>query len=97
MESESTEPTNASDVPLLEDAPHDNGNQQNLTDDATESSDGSIKFDKLGPIILNSDGTMSRIPNWADMPESEKAKALRLLARRNKARKEALTEADSQS
>lgn len=50
----------------------------------------SAKLDALGPIILNTDGTMGRISNWSQFTETERAQALRLVAARNKKRKEAL-------
>lgn len=49
-----------------------------------------VKMDKLGPIIINSDGTMSRINGWENLTEGEREKSLRLIAKRNKARKETL-------
>jgi hypothetical protein len=55
----------------------------------------SAKLDALGPIILNTDGTMGRISNWAQFTETERAQALRLVAARNKKRKEALLQARS--
>ena len=48
------------------------------------------KLDALGPIILNTDGTMGRIHNWNEMSENEREMAFRLISKRNKARKEAL-------
>lgn len=51
------------------------------------------KLEGLGPIILNSDGTMGRIPNWSEYTDSEKAQAMRLIGARNKKRKEALLQA----
>jgi len=41
-------------------------------------------------MIVNSDGTISRISNWANMAEIEKERSLRLLAKRNNARMESL-------
>ena len=49
-----------------------------------------LELASLGPIVLNSDGTMSRIPNWAEMTSDEKASATRLIAKRNARRKEEL-------
>ncbi|KAJ1019915.1 hypothetical protein NDA16_004196 [Ustilago loliicola] len=49
-----------------------------------------IKLDHLGPMIVNSDGTISRIVNWQNMSEIEKERSLRLLAKRNNARMETL-------
>ncbi len=67
-----------------------------LFDDKPASSDNSeyvSKLEGLGPIILNTDGTMGRIPNWAEYTESEKAQAIRLIGARNKKRKDALLQA----
>lgn len=49
-----------------------------------------VKLDNLGPIIINTDGSMSRIPNWLEMPEDEKIKTVRLVSKRNKSRLQAL-------
>lgn len=45
-----------------------------------------IKLENLGPIIINTDGTLGRIPNWAEMPVDEQTKAMRLVSARNKKR-----------
>ncbi|GMK53502.1 hypothetical protein CspeluHIS016_0100880 [Cutaneotrichosporon spelunceum] len=42
-----------------------------------------VKLDKLGPMIINSDGTISRITTWAEMSEIERNRALRLMVKRN--------------
>ena len=49
-----------------------------------------IEFDNLGPIIINTDGTMARIPNWNTLTDIEQKKAVRLIALRNQRRKETL-------
>jgi hypothetical protein len=49
-----------------------------------------IKLDHLGPLVVNVDGTLSRIANWAQMTEIERRNTLRVLGKRNKARMEAL-------
>lgn len=54
-----------------------------------------ISLDHVGPIILNSDGTMSRIPNWAEMSAPEKETAQRLISKRNARRKDELTALNS--
>ncbi|KAH8906943.1 hypothetical protein BR93DRAFT_937869 [Coniochaeta sp. PMI_546] len=46
--------------------------------------------DKLGPVVVNEDGTMSRIANWAEMSDIEKRNTLRVLGARNKLRLGAL-------
>ncbi|KAF9932362.1 hypothetical protein FBU30_008342 [Linnemannia zychae] len=45
-----------------------------------------IKLDILGPVVVNEDGTMSRIDNWHEMAEIEKANVRRILLKRNAAR-----------
>ena len=45
-----------------------------------------VKLDHLGPLVVNQDGTMSRISNWAEMSEIERQNTLRILGKRNKLR-----------
>ncbi|RPA71443.1 hypothetical protein BJ508DRAFT_419921 [Ascobolus immersus RN42] len=49
-----------------------------------------VALDHLGPMVVNVDGTISRVNNWDQMTDNEKAQTQRLLARRNKQRLEAL-------
>ncbi|KAG5513998.1 hypothetical protein PMAC_000620 [Pneumocystis sp. 'macacae'] len=49
-----------------------------------------LRLDQLGPVIVNSDGTLSRIDNWAALTDAEKRNIERLLVRRNSARLQAL-------
>lgn len=55
-----------------------------------------IKLDHLGPMVVNSDGTISRISNWDNLSDIEKERSLRLLAKRNKARIEVLKEGEAE-
>ncbi|WRT65215.1 uncharacterized protein IL334_002158 [Kwoniella shivajii] len=41
-----------------------------------------IKLDRLGPMIINSDGTLSRIQNWQDLHPIEQERTVRLLVRK---------------
>ncbi|KAN0080089.1 hypothetical protein V8E55_009655 [Tylopilus felleus] len=43
-----------------------------------------LKFDILGPMVVNSDGTLSRIANWENMTEAERERTTRVIAARNK-------------
>lgn len=63
-----------------------------ISSDATTLSINSpaVKLEELGPIIINTDGTMSRIPNWDQLTAAEREKTLRLIAKRNEKRKEEL-------
>ncbi|KAL5334430.1 hypothetical protein BJX70DRAFT_402565 [Aspergillus crustosus] len=45
-----------------------------------------VKLDHLGPLIVNVDGTLSRIGNWAQMTEIEQKNTLRILGKRNRER-----------
>ncbi|PBK92627.1 hypothetical protein ARMGADRAFT_967130 [Armillaria gallica] len=47
-----------------------------------------VKLDDLGPMVVNSDSTLSRVANWANMTEKEKETTLRVLSARNKIRLE---------
>ncbi|KAI0078816.1 hypothetical protein K474DRAFT_1659998 [Panus rudis PR-1116 ss-1] len=49
-------------------------------------SNTAIKFDELGPMVVNSDGTLSRIANWQNMTELERERTLRVLNARNQIR-----------
>ncbi|GAA6061743.1 hypothetical protein JCM10212_000476 [Sporobolomyces blumeae] len=40
-------------------------------------------YDRLGPTVVNSDGTLSRIVGWSDMGEMERSRILRVLGKRN--------------
>ncbi|KAH7347337.1 hypothetical protein B0T11DRAFT_291173 [Plectosphaerella cucumerina] len=47
-------------------------------------------MDALGPVVINVDGTISRINNWAELSEIEKQNTLRILGKRNRERREVL-------
>lgn len=49
-----------------------------------------VKLDHLGPMVVNTDGTLSQIGNWAQMTESEKESTMRIIGKRNQKRLEAL-------
>jgi hypothetical protein len=53
-----------------------------------------VKLDHLGPMVVNRDGTLSRIANWAQMSEGERGNAVRILGRRNQVRLEELREGE---
>lgn len=52
-----------------------------------------VTLDHLGPMVVNVDGTLSRIGNWEQMTEIERKNTLRILGKRNKQRLEALKNA----
>ncbi|KIJ05369.1 hypothetical protein PAXINDRAFT_24178, partial [Paxillus involutus ATCC 200175] len=43
-----------------------------------------VKLDNLGPMVVNSDGTLSRIANWENMTEGERERTTRVVAARNR-------------
>ena len=50
--------------------------------------EGYSLYDKMGPLVINDDGSTRRIANWEVMTDREKQNTLRVLSRRNKVRSE---------
>jgi len=69
-------------------APSDSTTQLDMSNGNT-----TVSLDHLGPMVVNVDGTMSRISNWDKMADIEKKNTLRIIGKRNKARLDALKEA----
>ncbi|KAJ3212034.1 hypothetical protein HDU67_004094 [Dinochytrium kinnereticum] len=53
---------------------------------ATDGTVTTVALDALGPIVVNEDGTMSRIMNWDIMGEEERRNVVRVVGRRNQVR-----------
>ena len=51
-----------------------------------------IKFDQMGPVIINLDGTTRRIENWEELTENEKEVTWRRISKRNEERRKMLLE-----
>ncbi len=49
-----------------------------------------IRFEEMGPIILNTDGTTRRIDNWDNLTEREKEVTWRRISKRNEERRQML-------
>jgi hypothetical protein len=45
-----------------------------------------VKLEALGPMVVNVDGTLSRISNWDRMTEMERKNTVRVIGKRNKER-----------
>ena len=45
-----------------------------------------VTLDALGPVVVNSDGTLARISNWQEMSKIEQDNVMRVLPKRNKQR-----------
>lgn len=58
------------------------------------STGNAVKLDHLGPMVVNRDGTLSRIGNWEQMTEIERKNTLRVLGKRNQLRLETLKAAE---
>ncbi|KAL2751807.1 hypothetical protein ACRALDRAFT_2062822, partial [Sodiomyces alcalophilus JCM 7366] len=56
----------------------------------TISNGATVSMDAWGPVVVNVDGTMSRISNWTEMSEIEKQNTLRIIGKRNRQRRAAL-------
>jgi hypothetical protein len=57
--------------------------------------DGGVTLDHLGPMVVNVDGSLSRIGNWEQMAEIERKNTLRIIGKRNKQRLEKLRAAEA--
>ena len=73
---------------LPEVASNNEARQLDLSGDGT-----SVSLDHLGPMVVNQDGTISRITNWEKMTEGEQRSTMRIIGKRNKQRLEALKQA----
>lgn len=58
--------------------------------DVSGGGDSTVTLDHLGPMVVNQDGSLSRITNWGQMTEIEKKNTLRVLGKRNKLRLDAV-------
>lgn len=47
----------------------------------------SVTLDAMGPVIVNRDGSISRISNWDTLTDIEKETTLRLIGKRNRIRR----------
>ena len=56
-----------------------------------------VSLDDLGPVIVNKDGSLRRIGNWAELTEHERAAAHRSISARNEVRLAALRAAENAS
>ncbi|KAG6059922.1 hypothetical protein E4U17_005381 [Claviceps sp. LM77 group G4] len=82
----STTSTGSTNKPALLPSP-----SEGATTTLDVSGEGStVKLDHLGPLVVNTDGTMCRIGNWAQMSSIEKENTLRIMGKRNKQRLEVL-------
>ena len=52
----------------------------------------SIKFEEMGPVVINTDGTTRQIANWDKMTEHEKTVTWRRISKRNAERRAMLEE-----
>ena len=55
-----------------------------------------MRFEELGPIIINTDGTTRRIDNWDTLTDREKEVSWRRIKKRNEERRKALMEQQQQ-
>ncbi|SPJ76391.1 uncharacterized protein FTOL_06122 [Fusarium torulosum] len=89
--SATTAPKDANKMPLPLPAPEQDSAAADKGDGVTSLRVGeSVRLDAMGPLVVNTDGTMGRIGNWAGMTEGEKEQTLKLLGRRNKQRLDAI-------
>jgi hypothetical protein len=51
-----------------------------------------IRFEEMGPVIINKDGTTRRIANWDQLTEQERQASWRRISKRNEERRKILLE-----
>jgi len=51
-----------------------------------DAGDGSKVFETLGPLVVNKDGTLSRISNWGILGAAERETTRRMVGQRNEIR-----------
>ena len=54
------------------------------TSNKLEVNGPSVALDHLGPVVVNTDYTLSRISNWDKMSELEQQRTFRIVSKRNK-------------
>lgn len=52
--------------------------------------DQSAKLKDLGPVVVNPDGSLSRISNWHAMTDAERQTTMLVIGKRNKLRQDKL-------
>ncbi|KAF8153983.1 hypothetical protein B0H34DRAFT_799897 [Crassisporium funariophilum] len=72
--------------PLMLPAPTDSDPIKSTVTKLDTTSNQTVKLDELGPMVVNSDGTLSRIANWTQLTDMERERTLRVLSARNKLR-----------
>ncbi|RXK39592.1 hypothetical protein M231_03094 [Tremella mesenterica] len=70
------------DPPLAIEAPHPEVKEEEEVHTLDLGEGNVVKLDKLGPMIINSDGTLSRIQNWQDLHPIEQERTVRLLIKK---------------
>ncbi|KAK3186938.1 hypothetical protein K4F52_004382 [Lecanicillium sp. MT-2017a] len=66
------------------------GDPSQITLDVSAEGGSTAKLSSIGPLVVNVDGTVARITNWAEMTEPERETTLRMVGKRNKQRLAAL-------
>ena len=56
----------------------------------------SIKFEEMGPVVINADGSTRQIANWDKMTKAEQEVAWRRISKRNEERRKILLEQQQQ-
>ncbi|KAL5094324.1 hypothetical protein Trisim1_006913 [Trichoderma cf. simile WF8] len=93
MNSPKDDSTPSTKPPSRNALPAPGSNTENITTIDVSGSGTTVKLDALGPMVVNVDGTMSRISNWDKMAAIEKENTLRIIGKRNQQRLAALRKA----
>jgi hypothetical protein len=91
------QPASTSETPLPALPPTSSDASSSSSSSSTlEVGGAALRLDHLGPLVVNEDGTLSRIANWEKMADVERENTLRILGKRNQMRLAKLRAAKSE-
>ncbi|KAH9821174.1 hypothetical protein DFH28DRAFT_951716 [Melampsora americana] len=80
---------------LLMDTPSKDSNSDSEKTKTLGVGEVALSFDHLGPMVINTDGSISRISNWDKLSDLEKTRTSRLVTQRNAQRLTRLREKET--
>ena len=88
-DNKTNETTTHPPLPQLTSTSHEKVHQLDLSQ-APTGEVVNVKLEEIGPVVVNVDGTVSRITNWHELNEFERKNLERMVLKRNRERLEAL-------
>ncbi|KAI7950494.1 hypothetical protein MJO29_009168 [Puccinia striiformis f. sp. tritici] len=79
---------------LITNTPAEDSTNEDTRSRSIDVGGESVQLDHLGPMVINTDGTISRISNWDKLTEPERTRTIRLVTKRNAQRIQHLKQND---